>query len=200
MKKKRLGLKKMSSLLVLAMLVFAFTWTSVAAQTSTFDTKATVAFEEGYLEIVDPPSGQSGMDFTFGTHDLPVSAVIYNSTNGPHLLRVADAMESSGGWNVTVSMTNFENATGTNSFSGAITLEEPSNNTNPDLLKTDPLTIVSGAGATPVMRANADVGRGMFDTAWASENTTLSIAEAQALQLVITSYEAQLSWTVSVGP
>lgn len=200
MNAKRTGFKRMGFLLVLSMLMIALAGWSGAAQASSFDTKATVAFQEGYLEIVDPPSGQSGMHFEFGTHDLPVAAVAYNSTNGPHLLRVVDAMETSGGWHVTVSMTSFANAAATSSFSGTIKLESPSNNANPNLTKTDPLTIVSGAGAVPLIRANAAVGRGMFDTVWAGANTTLAIAQAQALQLIVTSYEATLSWTVSVGP
>lgn len=163
-------------------------------------TTATIGFSPGQLEITDPPTGESGMNFDFGTKTLPTVAVTYPSTNGPHLLIVDDARTTPTGWDMKVSMTAFEDSGLSSTFDGVITLNSPSNATVTGITKEDPVTITSGSGDELVMTATAAAGRGHFETEWLGANAELSISATEVLSLMPYTYEATLTWTLTAGP
>lgn len=187
---------------------------ALGAPLQTNDTRATVSFTDGDLEIGGGSMGGSGLNFTFGEHPIPITRTSYLAQNNDggmpvnHVLPVEDARYDSGDWHVTVAMTSFGDApmAPTSSFDAVIKLENAvASNTNTaagvaGLMVENHISVASGASAVLVMYADDTLSRGLFTATWTNDDVSLNISDAEVLKIGPSGYEATLTWTLSQGP
>lgn len=138
----------------------------------------------------------NGMDFHFGTQELPSGPEHYPSMDLSHTMRIATDEDGSG-WRITGEMGLFIGDDGS-SFAGIITLSNPTKSAD-GLTVTDTITLMNGYNA-PVVTAPDGLGSGNFNVSWAGANVVLYLDETAAASALDTAYHAQLTWILINGP
>lgn len=180
----------------------------------TSNTRATVSFTDGDLEIGGGNVGGSGLNFFFGEHPIPIVRASYPAENDNaglplnHVLPVEDSRYNSGDWHIMVALTSFVDtpATPTSSFDAVIRLENAVTANANAAVGTAGLTVensvfvASGASAVLVMYADNTLPRGLFTATWTNDDVVLDISDAEVMKIGPSAYEATLTWTLNLGP
>lgn len=172
-------------------------------------TLATVSFKEGDLSIITDPKG-SGLDFDFGEHFLPSSAVSYPSENlENHIFQIEDTRLNTGNWRTTVAMTSFTEASGSlipPAIDAVIRLQNPrvfnenASAGTTGITASDDISVASNGAPQLLMEADATLNRGVYGMEWTPENVTLNISDSQVFLLELEAYSAIVTWSLVVGP
>lgn len=200
--KKRPARIVLACVLCLA-LIASLPLTSAFAAT-TDATTATVTFEAGNLELREAPA------LVFTT--TPISSGTYSialSSNGSKKVKVADNTGSGDGWELKVSLTDFEADGGkANSLDGAaieVAGATPSGPTTESaLMPTIDSTVTLGCSGTPaatpvtVMAAGTDAGLGDWETEWTTGNTTLELPAT--CTPTEDTHTATMNWSLVAAP
>lgn len=210
---KRMRVTRVNLLVVVLLVAMAVLTGSIGIaedSLATSETTATVAFLDGELEL-DGKAVGSGLNFDFGQHGIPAQSVSYHAVNRveetavDHALQVVDTRMSSGDWFVTVELTSFA-AEEAGSFDAMIELVNPVFGNANTAAGTDGLTveeeirIVSGNGGVLVQEADDTLARGLYTTTWTNEDVSLHISNGEVLNVGVANYNAELSWTLNLGP
>ena len=205
------GKKAISVTLAFVLMVIVPLTGALADDTS--NTKATVTFTAGQLELGEG-NDTNGINIDFGSHSVPVSSVQYpaEDVSNAHVLEVDDARNAGGDWKVSVKMSTFSDVSNSSAspFDGMITFTDgqlaTTNTTNDTSGVTlgdgsNPIVVSSGTGSgTAVLTAGTGIERGVYTASWGNADVVLDIAQGEAAKVVAGSYAATLTWELKVGP
>lgn len=167
----------------------------------------------------DLPTNNSGpltLDYVssvdFDEHSIESGAETYQSTTLRPFIQVSDRRGTGEGWNVSATMSEFQNEELENTLPGAILtfangnlITVPNNTSTPPEVNLD-IVLRAGGDATPVVNAGVDSGLGSWITRWfPSENSDENLNDTVTLEIppgaaTLGDNTATISWTLTAGP
>lgn len=167
----------------------------------------------------DSPTGNVGpltLDYVssvnFAEHSIESGTEIYQSTTLRPFIQVSDRRGTGEGWNVSATMSVFQNEELENALPGAILtfangnlITAPNNTTTPPEANSD-IVLNAGGDARTVINAELNSGLGSWLTRWfpsenaegnLNDNVTLEIPAGAA---TLGDNTAIISWTLTAGP
>ena len=171
----------------------------VAASANEQATHASITFLDGELSWdTNYPQGFEGMNFDFGSNELPLGAITYRSATQGHMLRVKDARSDNTKWYVFASMGQFQDLEEDSdlAFDGVIRLAN-GQASHDELIygAGQPIVIPSDGTSTQVV-AMPSPFRSMFSLQWTGEDVTLSLSDSEARNVADAAYQSEITWTL----
>ncbi|WP_236823156.1 WxL domain-containing protein [Bhargavaea massiliensis] len=212
-------------------LLFGFGTSSVVA--STYSSEATIHFETLVPEVKDPEtptepldpnkdpedgitedSGLLTLDYVsslnFGIHTISDTEETYESLNNRPFIQVSDRRGTGDGWQITAELEEFKNGVSEEAslIGSSITFANgeavsPGGTTKP--VAKDPVKVIAGGAAQPVLIADKGTGQGTWINRWfpkepvgsTNNSVTLTVPAGTATE---GTHKAEIIWTLTDAP